>query len=112
MQQNQSTEPGKFCTCKSKSTTSNTNNQNQQNPNNKATAQIQNTDEEKEDDENEESIFDEQPKNNRDRRRTNLMIEDSRELPTYYAEEEVEDGRIQNKNIVIDLQPIVYYFSF
>jgi tetratricopeptide (TPR) repeat protein len=37
------------------------------------------------------------------------MIEDSRELPT---EEEIEDGRIQNRNVVIDLQPIFIISAF
>ena len=41
----------------------------------------------------------------------NLVIEDSRDLPTD-DEEEVDDGRIQNKNIVIDLQPIFIISAF
>ena len=40
----------------------------------------------------------------------NLVIEDSRDLPG--DEEEVDDGRIQNKNIVIDLQPIFIISAF
>jgi tetratricopeptide (TPR) repeat protein len=49
--------------------------------------------------------------NNRNRRRrTNLVIEDSRDLPS--EEEEIDDGRVQNKNIVIDLQPIFIISAF
>lgn len=40
----------------------------------------------------------------RRRMRMDLVVEDSRDLPEY--DEEVSDGRIQNKNIVIDLQPM------
>lgn len=39
------------------------------------------------------------------RKKLNLMISDNRNLPEE-EEEEVLDGRIQNKNIIIDLQPI------
>ncbi len=45
------------------------------------------------------------------RNRMNLVIEDSRDLPTE-DEEEVDDGRIQNKNIVIDLQPLFIISAF
>jgi len=44
------------------------------------------------------------------RNRMNLVIEDSRDLPS--DEEEVDDGRIQNKNIAIDLQPIFIISAF
>lgn len=48
--------------------------------------------------------------NERKRRsRINLVIEDTRDLP---EEEETDDGRIQNKNIVIDLQPIFIVSAF
>jgi tetratricopeptide (TPR) repeat protein len=39
------------------------------------------------------------------RQQINLVVEDSRNLPGE-SEAEVEDGRIQNRNIVIDLQPV------
>lgn len=45
------------------------------------------------------------------RRKMNLVIEDTRDLPTD-DEEEVDDGRIQNKNIVIDLQPLFMISAF
>ncbi|HSM47321.1 MAG TPA: tetratricopeptide repeat protein, partial [Draconibacterium sp.] len=58
-----------------------------------------------------ESLFDEdEQKNNRNRRQINLMIEDSRDLPT--DEGEVDDGRGHNRNIVIDLQPIFTISAF
>ncbi|MEZ5105257.1 MAG: tetratricopeptide repeat protein [Draconibacterium sp.] len=60
------------------------------------------------DDEEEQSN---ESKNNHNRRKMNLIIEDSRDLPTE-EEEEVDDGRIQNKNIVIDLQPIFIISAF
>ncbi|PIF05774.1 MAG: hypothetical protein CSA36_05090 [Draconibacterium sp.] len=43
------------------------------------------------------------------RRRRNLVIEDSRNLPD---NEEVKDGKVQNKNIIIDLQPIFVISAF
>ncbi|NQU54614.1 MAG: tetratricopeptide repeat protein [Bacteroidetes bacterium] len=45
------------------------------------------------------------------RRQMNLIVEDSRDLPSD-EEEEVDDGRIQNKNIVIDLQPLFIISAF
>ncbi len=45
------------------------------------------------------------------RSKVNLIVEDSRDLPTD-EEEEVDDGRIQNKNIVIDLQPLFIISAF
>jgi tetratricopeptide (TPR) repeat protein len=82
---------------------------NQQNAQNQAVAQ--NTDSDKEEEKPDESLFDEdEPKNNRNRRQINLMIEDSRDLPT--DEGEVDDGRVQNRNIVIDLQPIFTISAF
>ena len=44
-------------------------------------------------------------KEERDRRRYKLALADARNLPTE-KDEVVDDGRVQNKNIVIDLQPI------
>ncbi len=78
--------------------------------NNQATAQ--NTEPGKNDENKaEESFFDEvEQKNNRDKKRINLMIEDSRELPG--EEAEAEDGLVQNKNVVIDLQPIFIISAF
>jgi tetratricopeptide (TPR) repeat protein len=83
------------------------NNQTQQTP---ATAQNNVSGDEKSD-EREKSFFDDdEPDNKRDKRRVNLMIEDSRELPG--NDEEVDDGRVQNQNIVIDLQPIFIISAF
>lgn len=45
------------------------------------------------------------------RRRVNLVVEDSRDLPDG-EEEEIDDGRIQNKNIIIDLQPLFIVSAF
>ena len=50
-------------------------------------------------------------KEERDRRRYRLALADVRDLPTA-KEELVDDGRIQNKNIVIDLQPIFVLSSY
>lgn len=47
----------------------------------------------------------------RDRRRYKLALADARNLPTP-KEEIVDDGRIQNKNIIIDLQPIFILSSY
>ncbi len=110
-QQNQNTNAGAGSSNQNQPN-SNTSNQSQNssnttNQNNQASAQTNDT----ENKEEEKDIFAEQPKNHRDKRRTNLMIEDSRELPSY-EEEEIEDGRIQNKNIVIDLQPIFIISAF
>jgi tetratricopeptide (TPR) repeat protein len=44
------------------------------------------------------------------RRRPNLIIQDTRDLPS--DEEEVDDGRVQNRNIEIDLQPIFIVSAF
>jgi tetratricopeptide (TPR) repeat protein len=72
---------------------------------------MNNVSDDKKSDEKEESLFDDdEPDNNRNKRRVNLMIEDSRELPG--DEAEVDDGRIQNRNIVIDLQPIFIISAF
>jgi tetratricopeptide (TPR) repeat protein len=101
--QNQNTTQGG--TANQNATDSIQNNQNQ--------ALAQNTDSKKEDENNkpEESFFDEnENKNNRNRRQLNLMIEDSRELPSDDAD--IDDGRVQNKNIVIDLQPIFIISAF
>ena len=81
--------------------------QNNQNP---ATA-LNNPSDDKKSEEKEESLFDDdEPDNNRNKRRVNLMIEDSRELPG--DDEEVDDGMVQNRNIVIDLQPIFIISAF
>lgn len=53
----------------------------------------------------------EENKNKRNRRRMNLVIEDSRDLPGN-DEEEPDDGLVQNKNIVIDLQPLFIISAF
>lgn len=47
----------------------------------------------------------------RDRRRFRLSLADTRNLPSN-DDEEVEDGRIQNKNIVIELQDIFVISSY
>ncbi|WP_372776700.1 tetratricopeptide repeat protein [Mangrovibacterium sp.] len=44
------------------------------------------------------------------RRRFRLSLADTRNLPT--QDEEIEDGRIQNKNVIIELQPIFRIASF
>jgi len=46
------------------------------------------------------------------RQRINLIIEDSRDLPAEEEEKDVEDGLIQNRNVVIDLQPIFIVSAF
>ncbi len=50
-------------------------------------------------------------KEERDRRRYKLALADARNLPSA-KEEIIDDGRIQNKNIVIDLQPIFLLSSY
>ncbi len=45
------------------------------------------------------------------RQQINLIVEDTRDLPDS-DEEEIEDGRIQNRNIAIDLQPIFKISAF
>ena len=50
-------------------------------------------------------------KEERDRRRYKLALADARNLPAP-KDEIVDDGRIQNKNIVIDLQPIFVLSSY
>ena len=50
-------------------------------------------------------------KEERDRRRYKLSLADSRNLPTP-KDQPIDDGRIQNKNIVIDLQPIFVLSSY
>ncbi len=52
----------------------------------------------------------EEKENQTRRRRTNLIIADNRNLPD--EEEDVDDGRVQNKNIAIDLQPIFMVSAF
>ena len=85
--------------------------QNNQNQQNQAVAQNTVSNKDDKSDEKEESLFDEdEPDNKRNKKRVNLMIEDSRDLPG--DDEEVDDGRIQNRNIVIDLQPIFIISAF
>jgi len=50
-------------------------------------------------------------KEERDRRRYKLSLADTRNLPSP-QDEIVDDGRIQNKNIIIDLQPIFVLSSY
>jgi len=101
--QNQNSTQGGTANPNQNTTDSIQNNQNQ--------AIAQNTDSDKEEEKPDESFFDEdEPKNNRNRRQINLMIEDSRDLPTDEGEE--DDGRVQNRNIVIDLQPIFTISAF
>jgi tetratricopeptide (TPR) repeat protein len=58
------------------------------------------------DDDNKE----EEERQQQQRRRINLIVEDTRDLPT--EDEEVDDGRIQNRNIAIDLQSIFIVSAF
>jgi tetratricopeptide (TPR) repeat protein len=84
----------------------------QQTQNNQATSQK--TDDKKDDPASEaveNMIGDDEKKDNRNKRRTNLMVEDSRELPEY-EETETDDGYVQNRNIVIDLQPVFIISAF
>ncbi len=60
---------------------------------------------------NEEERKQEAAEKRKRRRGMNLIIEDSRDLPSD-EEEEVDDGRIQNKNIAIDLQSIFIISAF
>ena len=46
----------------------------------------------------------------RRRRRLNVIASDSRNLP--HTEQDPDDGRVQNKNIIIDLQPIFLISAF
>ncbi len=75
-------------------------NKNQQNNANtgRATAQNNNQNNQKED------------KEKNHRRRINLVVEDSRDLPG--EDEDVDDGRVQDKNIIIDLQPMFIISAF
>ena len=74
---------------------------------------VRNNDEEKENQEKaiDQALEDDEPKNNRNNRQLSLMIEDSRNLPGE-EEEDPDDGRIQNRNIAIDLQPIFIVSAF
>ncbi|MBQ0721899.1 MAG: tetratricopeptide repeat protein, partial [Gammaproteobacteria bacterium] len=89
----------------------NTNNNQQNNQaNQNATAQNnqgQSTQQNNDDAEEKESEAEKRKR----RRKMNLVIQDSRDLPSD-DEEEVDDGRIQNKNIVIDLQPLFLIAAF
>lgn len=58
-----------------------------------------------------EMLGGDEQKNNRNNRNLSLMIEDSRDLPGE-EEENAEDGLIQNRNIVIDLQPLFIVSAF
>lgn len=105
--QNQQNNQGNPASANQSAQDSTLNNQNQPNP---ATAQ-NNVSGDEESEEKEKSFFDDdEPDNKRDKRRVNLMIEDSRELPG--DDEEVDDGLVQNRNIVIDLQPIFIISAF
>jgi tetratricopeptide (TPR) repeat protein len=77
------------------------------------TAQNANAQQDKQDDESQPgAAADDADESRRKRRQAlNLIIEDTRELPDS-EEEEVEDGRIQNRNIAIDLQPIFIISAF
>lgn len=94
-QNNQQTQSQQNSSSNSQTTGNNSTSNNQ----NQSTSKTQNN----ADTEKEES-------NSRKRRsRINLVIEDTRDLP---EEEEIDDGRIQNRNIVIDLQPIFIVSAF
>ncbi|MCD6355279.1 MAG: tetratricopeptide repeat protein [Prolixibacteraceae bacterium] len=102
--QNQQKQGGASRPGKSQNTSASNNSQNnvnQQNKNNAGQATAQKNEKKKK----------EESKNKKRHRRMNLVIEDSRDLPKD-KEEEVDDGRIQNKNIVIDLQPIFIISAF
>ncbi|WP_299582212.1 tetratricopeptide repeat protein [uncultured Sunxiuqinia sp.] len=53
----------------------------------------------------------EETQEQRDRRRFRLSLADTRNLPTD-EDEEIEDGRIQNRNIIIELQDIFVISSY
>lgn len=75
---------------------------------------VQNDTEKKEDEAAkaiDQMLGDDEPKNNRNNRQLSLMIGDSRDLPGE-EEEDPDDGRIQNRNIAIDLQPIFIVSAF
>lgn len=74
-------------------------NQNTTTPNNGTAAQQTQTDQETNTEPKKET------KEERDRRRYKLALADARNLPSE-EDEVIDDGRVQNKNIVIDLQPI------
>lgn len=75
--------------------------------NNQALAQnnVDNNNNEEEEEKNSDNT------NRRNRRQLNLIIEDSRDLPSDDVEE-VDDGLVQNRNIAIDLQPIFIVSAF
>jgi len=52
----------------------------------------------------------EEEKQQQRRSRINLIVEDTRDLPK--EDEEADDGRIQNRNIAIDLQPVFIVSAF
>lgn len=74
----------------------------------------QNNEEKKEDEEKaiDEMLGDDESKDTRNNRKLNLMIADSRNLPGNEEEIDPDDGRIQNRNIAIDLQPIFVVSAF
>lgn len=51
-------------------------------------------------------------KEQQERRKFRLALADTRNLPTTDEEEEVDDGRVQNKNVIIELQRIFVLSSF
>lgn len=67
-------------------------------------------DEDDKDDEEKKEAEASEERPSRRRERINLVVEDSRDLPS--DDEEVDDGRIQNRNVVIDPQPIFIITAF
>ncbi len=53
-----------------------------------------------------------QSKEQQERRKFRLALADTRNLPNTDEEEEAEDGRVQNKNVIIELQRIFVLTSF
>jgi len=99
---------------KNKQNTNQQNNQSQQSQNSSQQQTAQNTNQQKNTNsqaQNSDDKKDEPVEKRKRRSRVNLIVEDSRDLPTD-EEEEVDDGRIQNKNIVIDLQPLFIISAF
>ncbi len=105
-QQNQQNQQNSGGTNSSQNSSSGTNNTATTQQNNQATAQ-NNVNNQDDDSTKDDSV------NKRNRRRMNLIIEDSRDLPTKDSTaEEVDDGLVQNKNIVIELQPMFIISAF
>jgi tetratricopeptide (TPR) repeat protein len=86
----------------------------QQNPQNQSSANQQNTSgtTNTKPDNSQQDDADKKEKSQAQRRKKiNLIMADNRNLPDE-KEEEVEDGLVQNKNIIIDLQPIFLISAF